>query len=152
MFEVIFSAIQTIFSSSARIEKKREKRLEAIRLVGIELENLADLFSFVIEATEPNGKIKASKVDELAALRIRNWNQWVSILDSGAFELLDSTDKEEIKSLIKVASAAPGDYINEILLIHEAETNGEIPIELRAQFSGSISKIRNKATKLRLEV
>ncbi|MCH8846560.1 MAG: hypothetical protein IIC11_07475 [Proteobacteria bacterium] len=150
MFETIFSVIQIIFSAEARAEKKRQRQIEATRLVGAELKNLANLFSFVLEATDSNGNIKPEMTDELVALRIRNWNQWVSILSSGAYELLEQTDREEIGAIIEVTSAAPGDYINEIFLIQKAESEGKIPIEVRAQFSGSISRLRNKAAQLRL--
>ena len=48
MFETIFSVIPIIFSAEARAEKKRQRQIEATRLVGAELKNLANLFSFVL--------------------------------------------------------------------------------------------------------
>lgn len=150
MIETILSAIQTLFSFSSREDRKRGRTIETTRLIGVELENLADLFTFVLEASEPNGKIKLEKINELCALRIRNWNRWGSILDSGAYQLLTIANRQEIETAIKIAHAAPGDYIDELFMIQKAESECEISLEIRAQFSGSIAKLRDVAAKLRL--
>jgi len=152
MIETVLGVIQTLFSASARAKKKRERIAEATRLVGVELDNLANLFSLVLEATDPDGKIKSEKISELHALQIRNWSRWQSILESGAFNLIPDEDRKDIESLINIASAAPGDYIEEILLVQNALRDGQISTEVRNQLSGSISRIRDKATKLKLTV
>lgn len=152
MFEAIASILQLLFSADARAAKRRERIVEATRLVGTELENLANLFSFVLEATELDGLIRSDKLHELHALRVRNWNRWVSILGSGAYDLLTQQDRDEIGSLIGVASAAPGDYIAEIFVIQKAVSEARISPQIRAQLAGSIARLRNKAAQLRLAV
>lgn len=129
-----------------RVLDKKEKA----RTVADELESLADLLTQVLEATGPDGEIEQAQVAELDRLRHRNWNRWASILGSDGFGSQDPETQAEIERCVKIAHAAPGAYVDEILKVQEVLAGRSISPELRERFANSIDRIRDAVTRLRL--
>lgn len=130
--------------------ERHDKQVEVERMVGTELENLANLMSALLSATDLQGRIIASEIQDLDRLRKRNWNRWIQILSSGAYERLSEEDANEIEKLIRIARAAPGDYVDEVYLIQKAISQRRVPPEILRQFADSVDRIRDKGVQLRL--
>jgi hypothetical protein len=142
--------LDTFWRRGDKEVERQDKQVEVERLVGIELENLADLMSAVLSATDTQGRIVESQLGDLNRLRKRSWNRWVEILGSGAYGSLSEEDSNEIEKLIRISHAAPGSYVDEVYLIQIAVEEGSVPYEVRRRFADSVDRIRDKGVQLRL--
>lgn len=106
--------------------------------------------SNVLNVTSPEGIIQQDKLPELELLRQQVWGRWISILDTRGYASQDPLIHEEIEKCIKIAHAAPGAYVEEILLIQMDLSEGRISQENRERFSRSISSIKDLTTRMRL--
>lgn len=129
-----------------RAEDKRKKTI----ILSDELDKLADLMEKVLEVTTPDGVIQESKVIELDHLRRKVWNRWTFILESKGYREQRTSVKNEVEACIRVAHAAPGDYVEEIYLIQKGLADGFIDKEIRRRFQRCIDRIRDVNTKMRL--
>lgn len=135
------------------LSKRREEivdKRESTRLLASELDKLADFMSEILKVTAPNGKIQQDKLPELELIRDRVWNRWCSLLGTSGFASQDPEIQSEVEKCIYIAHAAPGAYIEEILLIQESFYEGYVSKEVKDRFAKSIDKIRDTTTKMRL--
>lgn len=148
MMSSIISGFRAIISIFWRREDKREReKLE----IANELSDLADLFEEVLDATDAEGRINQEKSQELNRLRLRNWNRWITILESRKFENLPENFSNDIKDSIEIAYSAPGAYIKEILILKNSIAEGYIDKKTFKHFANSIDKLRDISVKLKLE-
>jgi hypothetical protein len=156
LFESLLGLVAPILDTLWRRQDKKVERqdnqVEVERLVGTELENLADLMSAVLNATDAQGRIVESQFQDLDRLRKRSWNRWIHILSSGAYERLSKEDGDEIEQLIRIAHAAPGAYVDEVYLVQIAIAERCIPYEIRRRFADSVDRIRDKGVQLKLRI
>ena len=157
MLDVALRFIQPAFGIKSAADRKRQRaerasarRIEAIRLVGAELDALANLMSEVLSSSDPNGVIDTSRLEDLDQLRKRCWNRWQEILESGSFQQLDEGTRCEVENAVTIAHAAPGAYIKEVYFVQMVLAERSLPPTIRQKFASSIARIRDLGTRLRL--
>lgn len=134
------------------LSRRREKILdqrESTKALALELEVLADLMDDLLKVTDADGRIQTGTRD-LEFRRQRIWNRWCAILETRSYTSGRDTTQAEIEHCIQIAYAAPGAYIEEILLVQIALGNGVVPSDVRTRFARAIERLRNLAVKLRL--
>lgn len=129
-----------------RVLDKRETTTTLAR----ELEGLAELMSEVLKVADAEGNISKAKLPELDLMRKRVWSRWVSILGTDGYATQDAKVQSEIEECIRIAHAAPGAYVEELLLIQQSLVEEKVPSEVRTRFSISIHNLQNLVTQLRL--
>lgn len=132
----------------ARVLDERYKK----EVLADELDKLAELMTDVLNATKSNGRIDEEKLQDLELLRKRVWNRWVSILGESGYATQDSELQAEIEKCVRIAHAAPGAYVEEVYLAQMGIAGGYVPHEIRERFAGSIDRIRDLTTRMRLNV
>lgn len=148
MISSIISVIRAVFSVFwRRVDKREREKLD----LADELSALADLFEDVLKATDAEGRINQEKSQELNRLRLRNWNRWITILESRKFENLPESISKDIKDSVEIAYSAPGAYIKEILIVKNSIADGYIDKKTCRHLANSIDKLRNISVKLKLD-
>lgn len=135
---------------SAARRDRRDIRVDRIDRVAEALGGLTELFADLLAATDADGKVLFFSLNELEQRRLRVWNRWIDILSSDTYDALDPAYQQEIERCIHIAHAAPGDYVEEILLAQMCLSERFVDAETRRRFSASLDSLRNMSAKLRL--
>lgn len=134
---------------SIRRERTLDKRASTFDLAA-EIDRLADLLDGVLKASTPDGNLNLELLPSLEAAHRKVWSRWVTILGTSGYASQDPNVQQEIEHCIKIAHAAPGAYVEEVLLVQCCVAEKRIPIDLRERFSTAIYNLRNLSTKMRL--
>ncbi|MDE0127984.1 MAG: hypothetical protein OXQ86_00260 [Gammaproteobacteria bacterium] len=138
------------FVLAKRRQRTVEKR-ESVERLAAELDKLADLMSEVLEVTSPAGEIRREMLPDLDEKRRQVWNRWVTILGTHGYATKDRELQEEIEDCVKIAHAAPGAFVEEVLLCQLCLSKGHVNQEQRLRFAKSISRLKDLTTRMRLD-
>ncbi|MNF56694.1 hypothetical protein D3C84_381930 [compost metagenome] len=130
-------------------ERALDKRASTVDLAA-EIDRLADLLDHVLKASTPGGSLNLELLPSLEAAHRRVWSRWVTILGTSGYASQDPDVQKEVDRCIKIAHAAPGAYVEEVLLVQFCVAEKKIPIDLRERFSTAIDNLRDLSTKMRL--
>lgn len=145
--KVLLDLLKWLFT--IRKEKAREKRATTVDLA-TEIDGLADLLENVLKATSPDGSLNLELLPGIHSAHRKVWTRWVTILGTSGYATQDTELQQEIEHCIKIAHAAPGAYVEEVLLVQMCLASKNVSIESRNRFESSIDNLRNLSVKMRL--
>ena len=134
---------------SQRREQVVDRRQRALILAD-KLDALAQLMQDVLDVTDAHRDISIDRAPELERFRKRVWDRWVAILGETGYATADPELQSEIEQCIKIAHAAPGAYVEEVLLAQVGLAKGNVSTEVLGRFASAIDSLRDLTTRMRL--